>query len=742
MEGPTVPALSPPLNTVEPLRRTTFNRIFAAVYASAILALLYRHSKLLLLHSKIPLSFSISLSLFIADIVLAFMWTTTQAMRMCPVRRKQFPENLKKMVKERDFPGLDIFICTADPYKEPPMGVVNTALSLMAYDYPAEKISVYVSDDGGSALTLFAFMEAAKFATHWLPFCRKNNITERSPDEYFSLKNYQCRFSETAQKIKIMYENMKMKVEDVVEKGKIDYEYIKDDQERKAFDIWTDKFSRQDHPTVIKVLLDNSKDRDISGNLMPNLIYVSRQKSKTSPHHFKAGALNVLLRVSAVMSNAPIIQTQDCDMYSNDPQTPLRVLCYVCDPAIRSKLGYVQFPQHFHGLNKNDIYASEYKRMYQINSMGLDGLMGPNYVGPGCFFVRRAFFGGPAPSAMLPPEIPQLGPDYVVDKPITSEAVLALAHKVAGCNYENQTQWGSETGFRYGSTSEDLFTGYRLKCEGWKGVLCKPQRAAFLGDVPITLLDLLTQCKRWSIGQYQVGFCKHSPLTFGIRSMGLLMGLGYSYYSFWGIWSIPVTFYAFLPQLALLNGVCIFPEISKPWFFLYVFLFLGAYGQDLLEFVLAGASVGRWWNDQRMWLIKGLSCFLFATIEYLLKSFGFSTHGFTVTSKVVDDEHSKRYEQGIFEFGVTSPMFVPITMAAIINLFSFIWGMIQVSSSSNKTDGLCLQTLLSGFVVMNSWPIYEAIGFRKDRGKMPNKVTITAMFLVGVVYIAASLILK
>lgn len=122
-----------------------------------------------------------------------------------------------------------------------------------------------------------------------------------------------------------------------------------------------------------------------------------------------------------------------------------------------------------------------------------------------------------------------------------------------------------QIGFRYGSTSEDLFTGYRLKCEGWKGVLCKPHRAAFLGDVPITLLDLLTQCKRWSIGQYQVGFCKHSPLTFGIRSMGLLMGLSYSYYSFWGIWSIPVTLYAFLPQLALLNGVSIFPEVCSFW---------------------------------------------------------------------------------------------------------------------------------------------------------------------------------
>lgn len=70
------------------------------------------------------------------------------------------------------------------------MNVVNTALSLMAYDYPPEKLSVYVSDDGGSDLTLFAFIEAAKFAKIWLPFCRDNNIVDRCPEAYFSSHNH------------------------------------------------------------------------------------------------------------------------------------------------------------------------------------------------------------------------------------------------------------------------------------------------------------------------------------------------------------------------------------------------------------------------------------------------------------------------------------------------------------------------------------------------------------------------
>lgn len=153
-------------------------------------------------------------------------------------------------------------------------------------------------------------------------------------------------------------------------------------------------------------------------------------------------SLVMKLRVSATMTNAPIILTQDCDMYSNDPQAPLHVLCYLLDPSIRTTLGYIHFPQRFHGVNKNDIYASELRTLFQLNPMGLDGLAGPTYVGTGCFFLRRVFFGGP--SSFITPELSELSPNHVVDKSIQSEQVLALAQLVASCDYEKQTHWGSK----------------------------------------------------------------------------------------------------------------------------------------------------------------------------------------------------------------------------------------------------------------------------------------------------------
>lgn len=86
---------------------------------------------------------------------------------------------------EKDLPGIDIFVCTADPIIEPPAMVINTVLSVMAYDYPPEKLTVYLSDDGCSDLTFYAMLEAARFSKIWLPFCKKFRVEPRSPEAYF-----------------------------------------------------------------------------------------------------------------------------------------------------------------------------------------------------------------------------------------------------------------------------------------------------------------------------------------------------------------------------------------------------------------------------------------------------------------------------------------------------------------------------------------------------------------------------
>lgn len=53
----------------------------------------------------------------------------------------------------------------------------------------------------------------------------------------------------------MMYKNLKVKVEHVVDKGEISDEYVTDDQQRQAFNKWTNGFTRTDHPTVIQVCI-------------------------------------------------------------------------------------------------------------------------------------------------------------------------------------------------------------------------------------------------------------------------------------------------------------------------------------------------------------------------------------------------------------------------------------------------------------------------------------------------------
>jgi hypothetical protein len=74
----------------------------------------------------------------------------------------------------------------ARPKLEPPLVTVNTVLSLLALDYPAGKLSCYVSDDGCSAVTCYALREAAEFAKLWVPFCKKHGVKVRAPFVYFS----------------------------------------------------------------------------------------------------------------------------------------------------------------------------------------------------------------------------------------------------------------------------------------------------------------------------------------------------------------------------------------------------------------------------------------------------------------------------------------------------------------------------------------------------------------------------
>ncbi|MFS8007155.1 putative cellulose synthase (UDP-forming) [Helianthus anomalus] len=54
--------------------------------------------------------------------------------------------------------------------------------SILAVDYPVDKVACYISDDGAAMLTFEAHSETSEFARKWVPFCKKFNIEPRVPE--------------------------------------------------------------------------------------------------------------------------------------------------------------------------------------------------------------------------------------------------------------------------------------------------------------------------------------------------------------------------------------------------------------------------------------------------------------------------------------------------------------------------------------------------------------------------------
>lgn len=99
-----------------------------------------------------------------------------------------FLDRFDKEGQQSQLAPVDFFVSTVDPMKEPPLVTANTVLSILAVDYPVDKVSCYVSDDGAAMLTFEALSETSEFAKKWVPFCKRYSLEPRAPEWYFQQK--------------------------------------------------------------------------------------------------------------------------------------------------------------------------------------------------------------------------------------------------------------------------------------------------------------------------------------------------------------------------------------------------------------------------------------------------------------------------------------------------------------------------------------------------------------------------
>eukprot|EP00258_Populus_trichocarpa_P005782 XP_002308955.2 cellulose synthase A catalytic subunit 3 [UDP-forming] isoform X1 [Populus trichocarpa] len=335
----------------------------------------------------------------ICEIWFAISWILDQFPKWLPVNRETYLDRLSLRYEKEGEPSqlaaVDIFVSTVDPLKEPPLVTANTVLSILAVDYPVDKVSCYVSDDGAAMLTFEAISETSEFARKWVPFCKKYDIEPRAPEWYFAQKidylkdKVHPAFVKERRAMKREYEEFKVRVNGFVSKAQKvpDEGWVMQDGTP-----WPGNNTR-DHPGMIQVFLGHSGGLDTEGNELPRLVYVSREKRPGFQHHKKAGAMNALVRVSAVLTNGPFLLNLDCDHYINNSRALREAMCFLMDPNLGRTVCYVQFPQRFDGIDRNDRYANRNTVFFDINLRGLDGIQGPVYVGTGCVFNRTALYG-------------------------------------------------------------------------------------------------------------------------------------------------------------------------------------------------------------------------------------------------------------------------------------------------------------------------------------------------------------
>ncbi|KAK6929831.1 Cellulose synthase [Dillenia turbinata] len=465
---------------------------------------------------------------------------------------------------------------------------------------------------------------------------------------------------------------------------------------------------------------------------MPLLVYVAREKKPSHPHHFKAGALNVLLRVSAVKSNSPHILVLDCDMYCNDPSSARRAMCFHLDPKISPTLAFVQFPQRFH----NALWPA------------WDGLQGPGLAGTGFYIKRKALLGNFKLQEINLSELKNhFGASNKFIKSLldhdrgsgssnnddSSDALQQEMQLLASTSYEKSTKWGEEAsgheqkvylvGFLYASVVEDYFTGFMLHCKGWTSVYCNPSTPQFLGSSPTSLDTLLVQWTRWACGLLDVGLSRFCPLVYGPPRMSILMSFAYAYVAIFPLClCVPLWCYATIPQLSLFYGISLFPKASSHSFTILAFIFLSSLLAHLIEVLLTGGSIQTWIYEQQLWMMKTVTSYLYGCLEAIMKKIGMREANFLLTSKAFDDEQVKLYQLGLLDFRTSNMMLVPLVTFTTLNMISFLGGLARVIVIGNWED-MCGQLCLSFYILAMSYPIIEGMLVRKDKGRIPPSVS-------------------
>ncbi|CAN1851177.1 Cellulose synthase A catalytic subunit 8 [UDP-forming] [Linum perenne] len=708
---------------------------------------------------------SISHEHVICELWFSFSWLLDQLPKLCPVKRGVDLELLKEKFEtpnpenpagKSDLPGVDFFVSTADPEKEPPLVTANTILSILAADYPVEKLSCYVSDDGGALLTFEAMAEAASFARLWVPFCRKHYVEPRNPESYFNLRKdpykgkVRADFVRDRRRVKREYDEFKVRVNGLPNsiRRRSDayntHEEIKmmkkvkrggdgdgdDDEPMMMIErvkipkatwmadgthwagTWitpSPDHTRGDHASIIQEPTKGSRSDGNSMDLsevdirLPMLVYVSREKRPGYDHNKKAGAMNALVRASAVMSNGPFILNLDCDHYIYNSEALREGMCFMMD-ADGDEISYVQFPQRFEGIDPSDRYANHNTVFFDVNMLALDGIQGPVYVGTGCLFRRTAIYGFEPPNSAK-------------ERKKSGKKRSSSSYDGGDDDDDDDDAVNIAPLIPKKFVTEDVVTGFRMHEKGWRSVYCMTKRDAFRGTAPINLTDRLHQVLRWATGSVEIFFSRNNALLAGTK-LKFLQRIAYLNVGIYPFTSVFLLLYCFLPALSLFADQFIVDSLDVDFLAYLLTITITSTLLAVLEIKWSGIALEEWWRNEQFWLIGGTSAHLAAVLQGLLKVIAGIEISFTLTSKSAADEDDEFAELYVIKW--TSLMIPPCTII-IVNIVAIAVGLIRtIYSDAPRWNNLLGGAFFSFWVLVHLYPF--AKGLMGRRRKTPTIV--------------------
>ncbi|KAK4755407.1 hypothetical protein SAY87_009164 [Trapa incisa] len=728
-------------------------------------------------------AYSLWLVAVACEIWFGLSWILDQLPKWNPVNRVTYCDRLTMRYNRRlggpsQLAGVDIVVTLSDPLKEPPIVTANTVLSILASDYPADKISCYVSDDGASMLTFESLRGASEFARIWVPFCKKYHIEPRAPEWYFSekvdyLKDKTHRsFVKDRRTMKREYEEFKVRMNSLVAKARRvpDQGWVMQDGTP-----WPGN-NANDHPGMIQVFLGHHNE----GNRLPRLVYISREKRPGFQHHGKAGSMNAAVRVSGILTNGLFVLNLDYNHYINNSKALQEAMCFLMDPNYAESLCFVQFPLRYNATDKDtDRYADHNKAFFNINLRGLDGVQGPIYMGSGCVFNRRAIYGYEAPVKGTDERRPEIlmkdkmenthrrhrdmghtspevesrmklkleewyGQSYIfidstflqeehgMSRFISPESLLKEAIQVISCGYEDNTRWGHEIGWIYGSGSEAFMTGLKMHIRGWRSIYCTPKLAAFKVSAPTNLSDRLDQVLGWAEGSIQILLSRHCPVWCNpCGRLKWLQRLAYINFTVYPLTGILLATYCTLPAVCLFTGNSIFPQIGMVASILFTGLFMSIIATNVLEMRWSGTSIDEWWRNEQFWVIGSVSSHLFAIILGLLKALTCINVRRLHSASSADYHHGNEEAPDVCVFRWTS-LLIPPTTLLMVNLIGIIAGISSFASSGRQGWGvLFCKMFFASWVVVHLYPFLRGL-MSRQKNRIPTIVVVWSLLLASI----------